>query len=414
MNRVTQPALDRILLGLRVFAAFLVAVMLSACAAKPNPDDPANAPHVTVVKVERRNIASDLEIASEFLPYQEIDVFAKVSGYIQKLYVDWGTHVKQGQLLAVLEIPELEQQIDQDMAAVRGSEHDLARFREELERNQSMYSVAHITYTRIADVQKTQPGLVAQQEIDEAQGKDLQASANVSAAKDSLASAEQSLAAAKAALEKDKALYAYARITAPFDGVVTQVNAYTGALLPAGTSTSNGGLGLCHLSQNNLLRLVIPVPERAVGDIHLGSPVAIRVSTINDTFEGKIVRFSGQIDNQTRTMHTEVEVPNPKYVLVPGMYASVRIPLHSVTNVLTVPIQAVRASGNGDGTVLVVNNANRIERRAVKLGLQSADYYEVISGLSENDKVIFGEQNQYKDGELVSPSEAGPASAPQE
>jgi RND family efflux transporter MFP subunit len=151
-----------------------------------------------------------------------------------------------------------------------------------------------------------------------------------------------------------------------------------------------------------------------VGDIHLGSPVAIRVSTINDTFEGKIVRFSGQIDNQTRTMHTEVEVPNPKYVLVPGMYASVRIPLHSVTNVLTVPIQAVRASGNGDGTVLVVNNANRIERRAVKLGLQSADYYEVISGLSENDKVIFGEQNQYKDGELVSPSEAGPASAPQE
>jgi len=300
------------------------------------------------------------------------------------------------------------------MAAVRGSEHDLARFREELERNQSMYSVAHITYTRIVDVQKTQPGLVAQEEIDEAQGKDLQASANVSGAKDSLASAEQSLAAAKAALEKDRALYSYARITAPFDGVVTQVNAYTGALLPAGTSTSNGGLGLCHLSQNNLLRLVIPVPERAVGDIHLGSSVAIRVSTINDTFEGKIVRFSGQIDNQTRTMHTEVEVPNPKYVLVPGMYASVRIALHSATNVLTVPIQAVRTSGSGDGAVLVVNNANRIERRAVKLGLQSADYYEVISGLSENEKVIFGEQNQYHEGELVSPSDAGAIPAPQE
>jgi RND family efflux transporter MFP subunit len=414
MNKATQPALDRFFLGLQVFAVFLIGVMLSACAAKPNPDDPANAPHVAVVKVERRDIASDLEIASEFLPYQEIDVFAKVSGYIQKLYVDWGTHVKQGQLLAVLEIPELQQQIDEDQAAVRGSEHDLSRFREELSRNESMYSVAHITYSRIADVQKTQPGLVAQEEIDEAQGKDLQASANVSAAKDSLASAEQSLAAAKAALEKDRALYAYARITAPFDGVVTQVNAYTGALLPAGTSTSNGGLGLCHLSQNNLLRLVIPVPERAVGDIHLGSSVAIRVSTINDTFEGKIVRFSGQIDNQTRTMHTEVEVPNPKYVLVPGMYASVRIPLHSATNVLTVPLQAVRATGNDDGTVLVVNNANRIERRAVKLGLQSADFYEVISGLSENEKVIFGEQNQYKDGELVSPSDAGPAPAPQE
>jgi macrolide-specific efflux system membrane fusion protein len=96
------------------------------------------------------------------------------------------------------------------------------------------------------------------------------------------------------------------------------------------------------------------------------------------------------------------------------MYASVRIALHSATNVLTVPIQAVRTSGSGDGAVLVVNNANRIERRAVKLGLQSADYYEVISGLSENEKVIFGEQNQYHEGELVSPSDAGAIPAPQE
>ena len=209
MKKATHPALNQTRQSLRIIAALQIAVMLSACAAKLNPDDPANAPRVAVVKVERRDIASDLEIASEFLPNQEIDVFAKVSGYIQKLDVDWGTHVKRGQVLAILEIPELEQQIDQDTAAVRGSEHDLARFREELSRNESMYSVAHITYSRIADVQKTQPGLVAQEEIDEAQGKDLQASANVSAAKDSLASAEQALAASRAALEKDKALYSY-------------------------------------------------------------------------------------------------------------------------------------------------------------------------------------------------------------
>jgi RND family efflux transporter MFP subunit len=414
MKKATHPALNQTRQSLRIIAALQIAVMLSACAAKLNPDDPANAPRVAVVKVERRDIASDLEIASEFLPNQEIDVFAKVSGYIQKLDVDWGTHVKRGQVLAILEIPELEQQIDQDTAAVRGSEHDLARFREELSRNESMYSVAHITYSRIADVQKTQPGLVAQEEIDEAQGKDLQASANVSAAKDSLASAEQALAASRAALEKDKALYSYARITAPFDGVVTQINAYTGALLPAGTSTSNGGLGLCHLSQDNLLRLVIPVPERAVPEIHDGQKIDVDVSALKKTFRGQIVRLAGQIDVATRTMHTEVSVPNSNYELVPGMYASVRIPLHAAANVLTVPIQAVRPSGNGDGTVLVVNNANRVERRAVKLGLQSADYYEVVSGLSENEGIIFGEQNQYKDGELISPRDAGAAPAPQE
>ena len=113
MKIMDQPALERVLwkLGVVTMHAVMVTSMLSGCAAKSNRDDPANAPHVAVVRVERRDIASDLEIASEFLPYQEIDVYAKVSGYIQKLYVDWGTHVKQGQLLAVLEIPELEQQI---------------------------------------------------------------------------------------------------------------------------------------------------------------------------------------------------------------------------------------------------------------------------------------------------------------
>lgn len=410
MKKATQTALDRYLQCRGIVAALVGAVLLSACgAARPNPDDPANAPRVAVVKVERRNITSDLEIASEFLPYQEIDVFAKVSGYIQKLDVDWGTHVKQGQLLAVLEIPELEQQLDQDMAAVRGSEHDLARSREVLLRNESMYVVTHITYSRIADVQKTQPGLVAQQEIDEAQGKDQEASANVEAAKDSLAVAEQALAAAKAALEKDRALYSYSRITAPFDGVVTQINAYTGALLPAGTASSKGDLGLCHLSQNNLLRLVIPVPERAVGDIHLGDTVAVIVSTINDTFEGKIVRFSGQIDTQTRTMHTEVDVSNPKYVLVPGMYASVKIPLHTAKNVLAVPIQTVQASGEDRGLVLVVGGSNRIEKRDVTIGLETATKAEILSGVSAGDLVVYGEQSQYKLGELVVPQITAPS-----
>ena len=102
-------------------------------------------------------------------------MYAKVSGYIQKLYVDWGTHVKQGQLLAVLEIPELQQQLQQDEATVHRSEQDLARAREELNRAQSAYNVAHLTYTRLADVQKSRPELVAQQEIDVAQGKDLEA-----------------------------------------------------------------------------------------------------------------------------------------------------------------------------------------------------------------------------------------------
>src|ERR1700691_874252 len=173
--------------------AFLFAGFLFGCGSNPkvSADDPANAPRVAVVKVMRRSLASTLEIASEFQPYQEINVYAKVSGYIQKLNVNWGTHVSQGQLLAVLEIPELQQQLQLDEAAVRRSEQDLARANEELNRAQSTYTVTHLTYTRLADVQKTRPELVAQEEIDVAQGKDLEANAGVSSATDARSGAEQ-------------------------------------------------------------------------------------------------------------------------------------------------------------------------------------------------------------------------------
>jgi RND family efflux transporter MFP subunit len=394
-----------------ICAAAVLSVSLIGCAKADDTsaNNPANAPRVGVVKVARHDLASDLEISSEFEPFQEINVYAKVSGYIQKLYVDWGTHVKQGQLLAVLEIPELQQQLQQDEAAVRRSDQDLSRAREELNRAESSYKVAHLSYTRLADVQKSRPELVAQQEVDVAQGKDVEASAGVSAAKDSLAASEQGLLSAKAALEKDKAMYGYARITAPFDGVVTKINAYTGALLPAGTASSNSDSALCRLSQNNLLRLVIPVPERAVADIREGQELAVSVSAIKKTFSGKIVRFSDEIDTGTRTMHTEVNVPNPTFELVPGMYASVQIPLHSVKNVLTVPVQAVQAAGNGEGAVLVVNASNRIEKRSVKLGLETAADAEILSGLKEGEMVVFGEQNQYRPDQLVSPQIVKPA-----
>lgn len=370
---------------------------------KANASDSGNVPHVPVVQVVRRNLSDTLEIAGEFQPYQEINVYAKVSGYIRKLDVNWGTHVTQGQPLAELEIPELKQQLQVDEAGVHRSEQDLARYKEELNRAESTYNVAHLSYTRLADVQKTRPELVAQEEVDIAQGKDLEASAGVSGARDGVSASEQALLGSKAALEKDKAMYAYSNITAPFAGVVTEIDAYTGALLPAGTSSNKGDQALCRLSQNDLLRLVIPVPERAVADVHVGDTVVVRVSTTNQTFDGKIVRFSDQIDTATRTMHTEIDVPNPKYALVAGMYATVQIPLHSVENVLTLPVQAVQASGEDGGSVLLVNSDNKIEKRDVTLGLQTATDAEIISGLTGGDRVVYGEQSQYSPGEVVAP-----------
>jgi RND family efflux transporter MFP subunit len=374
---------------------------------KNGTDGPA--PIAAVVKVERQDISSSLDIASEFLPFQEIDVYAKESGYIKKLYIDWGTHVKAGQLMAVLEIPELQEQLQGDQAAVTRSQQDLERAHEELSRAQSAYQVAHVTYTREAEVQKTRPELISQEEIDVAQGKDLETSAGVSAAKDSVAAAEAATASAKASLAKDSALYGYARMTAPFNGVVTKMYAYTGALLPAGTSSNVGESALCRLSQNDLLRLVIPVPEHYAGDIKMGEQIQVKVSALNKTFTGQVVRYSDQIDLSTRTMHTEVQVPNPTYELIPGMYADVQLPVHTDKHVLTLPIQAVLAKGNDAGIVLIVDSTNHIDKRNVTLGIQTANRIEILSGVKEGEIAIYGEQDQYQPGMLVKPQMTEPA-----
>jgi RND family efflux transporter MFP subunit len=371
--------------------ALLCTAVVAGCGSmdKPKVVAASSAPDAAVVPVTRQNIATTLDIASEFLPLQEVDIYAKVSGYIKDLYVDYGTHVREGQTMAVLEIPELKQQIEHDKAA-------LAEAKGDLDRAKSAYSVAHVTYQRLAAVQKSRPELISQEDIDVAQGKDLEAAAGVSAA-------QQAVLAAEDALAKDQTLYEYADLTAPFSGVVTKMYAYKGALLPAGTSSNIGTSALCHLAQNDVLRLVIPVPERAVPNVQIGEPVDVAVSALNKTFTGKVIRFSDQIDMSTRTMHTEVQVPNRNFEIVPGMYASVKLPIQTAPNALVVPVQSVESTGNGVGSVLVVDPSDHVQPRTVKLGLQTATKVEILSGLQENEKVVFGEQSQFQAGELVKP-----------
>jgi RND family efflux transporter MFP subunit len=383
---------------------FFTAGFLAGCnsAGKATANDAANAPHVAVAKVTRRDLSSTLNIASEFLPNQEVTVYAKVSGYIRKLDVNWGTRVRQGQLLAVLDIPELQQQVQQDEAAARRSDQDVSRAKEELSRAESVYNVAHLTYSRLADVQKTRPELVAQQEIDVAQGKDLEANAGVSSAKDSLAASDEALIGAKAALERDKAMYSYSRITAPFDGVVTEIDAYTGALLPAGTSSNKGDQALCHLAEDRVLRLVIPVPESAVPDIRPGTSVEVRVPVLAKVFQGNVARVSDQVDLSTRTMHAEIDVPNANFVIVPGMYAEASLVLKEKHGALAVPVQALDRQ-EGRVTVFAVDRNNQIQERQVQLGIETPDQVEVVSGLEENDLVVVSNRSQLRAGLTIQP-----------
>ncbi len=401
------------LLGRVVLAAGLLAGMLaitSACnrsgVSQAETTKQRDAVTAAVVRVVQRDLSNQLQIASEFIPYQQINVHAEVSGYIKKLYIDWGTHVRTGQLMAVLEVPQLDAEVTRDKASVVRDEKDLERAREELTRAKSAYFVANVTYRRLYGVQKRRPDLVAQEEVDVAHGKQLEAAASVSAAQDALDAAQQALAADKATLQRDEAMYHYSFITAPFDGVVTRLDAYTGALLPAGTSSSTTGLPLCRLSQNDLLRLVIPVPEQVVQDVQLGEAVNVQVPSLKRTFQGKVSRISDEINLETRTMHTEVEVPNPAYVLIPGMYAYVQVPVKSAENALTLPIQAVEIHEHGQGTVLVVNREDQIEPRQVRLGIETSTAVQILSGVHEGEMAVFGEFGSLQAGEKVKPEPA--------
>jgi RND family efflux transporter MFP subunit len=358
--------------------------------------------NVAVSKVVRADLTQGLRIAAEFRPFQEIDVHAKVAGYVKHIYVDVGDRVKKGQTLAILEVPELEYELNQAAAALRQSQQEVDQAQHELRRAQADYTVAHLTYMRLEEVMKTRPELIAQQDVDDAQGKNEAAQARVDAAKAGVAAAQEHFHAATANRERVQALFNYTKITAPFDGVVTGRYADTGAMLAAGTTSEQQALPLVKLSQNGLLRLDIPVPETDVPGVRLGKKVSVEVQALNRTFEGTVARFADKLDDATRTMMTEVDVPNPKLEIVPGMYSYVSFPVMEKRNALTVPTQAVSRERN-KATVYLVNRENRVEVRPVTVGIETRSQIEVLSGLSEGDQVVVGNTSQLRQGQAVAP-----------
>jgi len=381
-----------------------MAVQLIACSGKGDRAVQASGPALTVAvtKVVKKSLGRQITLSSELVPFQEIDVYAKESGYVKKLLVDYGSHVKAGQVMAVLEIPELEAQLQEDRAEIKNATNQVSRAQNELYRYQAQYKALHLQYTRLNGVFQSQPGIVAQQEVDDAQGKDMAASSQVDAGQAALEAAQSQLSMARAKLSHDQSLFDYSRIVAPFAGVVTERYANLGTLVQAGTTSSTQAIPIVKLSEDNLFRLVIPVPESYVRYIRIGDPVDVRVPSLNRTFPGKVARFSEGLREDTRTMHTEVDVQNRNHVLVPGMYADADLTLEHKEDIPCVPLQAVNHEGDKT-TVFVADTKNQIEDRPVSLGLQSATDAEVVSGLSAGELVVVSDRSGLKPGDKVSP-----------
>lgn len=354
-----------------VAAVSVTGIFVTGC--DQHQAETASAPTVGVVKVDREDLFEEVSIPAEFRAYEQVDLHAKVSGYVKEVNVDFGDRVKAGQLLATLEIPELQADLSNARAAEQRAVAD--------------YTDAHLAYTRLLSVNTNHPGLVAQQDVDASKSRDLAAQATVTAA--------------QADIAKYQAWVDYSRITAPFDGVITMRYADPGAFIQAGTA-GTAAKSLLQISDNYLLRLDFPVSVAYVQDIRAGDTVAVRVESLGgESFNGIITRFTDLVDEDTRTMMTEIQVTNQNLGLVPGMYAKVVLRVNKHAQVLAVPTEAIVNSKSP--TAYVVNQNHQIAERPVKLGVETPDKYEVLDGLRDGEMVVIGNRSDFKDGEKVEP-----------
>lgn len=340
-------------------------------------------PLVSVTPSRREDLSDQLKLSAEFLPFQEISVYARVAGYVRQMKVDVGDRVGTGDVIAVLEIPELDNDLQRAAAATE-------RAAQEVVRAKAAYDEAHLSFERLSAVLKQQPNLIAQQEIDQAKARDDALRASWTAAQ----SAEREAGANQA---KYKTMVAYSRITAPFAGIVTKRYADTGSLVGAGTGS--GSQALVRLSQVDPLRLILPVPESAVSKVKIGTPVEIHVQSTKQALAAAVSRTSGRVSTETRTMHVEVDVPNPALTMAPGSYATATLELEKRKQVITIPVESLQEKSDAAATVFVLGKDHRIEERKIMTGMETPTRVEVVTGLSEGEMIVLGGRGRYQPGQ---------------
>jgi RND family efflux transporter MFP subunit len=386
-------------------AVLATALTLSSCGADKSADAPKteitntgggeSQLTVAVIHPSHEDLSRSLTLTAEFKPYQEVDVHARVTGYIREIKVDVGDHVKAGDVLAVLEIPEIEEDLRKADAAVLTARQNVQAAQADFEETEQISG-------RLQAAGKEAPGLIAQQELDTAASKSRSNEANLEAAKERVTEAQ-------AEDDRVKTMISYSTITAPFDAVVTRRYADTGALIQAGTSgsTASGSSAVVSLAELKRLRLEFPVPESAAASVQVGGIVQVEVAALHQTFTAKISRFAQKVDESTRTMLTETDVENSSFQYMPGMYATVRLVLDDKKDALAVPLQCVSTDSNS--TVFLLDQNQKIEERHVTLGLETATMAEVLTGLTPDDRVIVGDRASLQPGRTAQAKEIAAA-----
>jgi len=303
-------------------------------------------------------------LPGEIKAYQQATLFAKVAGYLKSIKVDKGDRVQEGALLAEIEVPELVA--------------DRARYKAEVE-------VAQLDFQRLSDSQKKAPDLVMPQSVDDARAK---------------------LEIAKANLERTQTLLDYSRILAPFTGIITRRMVDAGAFIPAATSGGSAqSAAIVTLADFNRVRLQVGVPEMEASLLALDQPAKATVESLpGRTFEGKVTRFAYALDDESKTMLAEIELPNSTLELRPGMYATVKIGIERKENALLVPADAVVIEKAGSSVFLL--DGNRARKTRVQAGFSDGAQVEIVKGLNGNETLILVGKRTLADGQAVTISES--------
>ena len=259
-------------------------IVITSCRSSATVSAPT--PTVPVATVRFANLEHDLVLTAEFLPYQEVDLMAKVAGYVKAIHVDIGDHVRQNEILATLEVPEIQDDLAKAQAGKAAAAANVITAEAVVQRAKAEANIAAISFRRIEDVALRDRGLVPRQDVDVAQSHDAEAEAQLASAASAFKAAQDAKVEADSEYSHASAMLAYATIHAPFTGVITKRYANTGSMIQAGTSSQTQAMPVVRLAQNDLLRLILPVPVSDVGGIRRGETVDVNVVSLGRRLKG--------------------------------------------------------------------------------------------------------------------------------
>jgi RND family efflux transporter MFP subunit len=377
-------------------------------AASPSPVNSTKAdspPRVEVVRPRRVTAARRLQTNATLEAFEEADLFAKISGYLSDVRVDIGDHVKAGQALAVIDVPEMEQELAEAKAQLESKQSSLESARRQLDRYKANIMLQEALLRRREELGAA-GHFISDRTLDEVRAAVEIAKADLSVAEANRVLAANQVDVAAATVERIKALLSYRQIVAPFDGVVARRLVNRGDLVQVATTatrTTPSAGSLFTVQRIDTIRVFCDVPENDVPHVHIGDPAIVKPSGFDGkAFTGTVTRFSLRLDPETRNMRTEIDLPNPDERLYPGMYAEVSLEMDQRPDALTVPAAAV--GSDGDGNFVYTITDNRIARLAIKIGLTDNGRIEVTAGLSEETPVVANIRGAPPHGTAVQPS----------